>query len=53
MEDELVLQCPHVPKTYRIAFACKVTGNYNIELCNECYQTEDKDFLIMEKKIVS
>ena len=47
----MILQCKHIPKQYRMFFGCKRTGDYTIELCEQCHQGESNDFLIKEEKI--
>ena len=41
------LRCNHTPK-YKIEFSCHRTGNYTIELCEDCRKQEPDEFLIRE-----
>ena len=43
------LQCEHKAK-FRLEFFCQ-TGNYIIELCKKCRESEPNDFLVREEKI--
>jgi len=45
------LQCPHKPKTKKMRFSCHVSGNYELILCDNCHQKENRDFLIAEENV--
>ncbi|MFZ1075946.1 MAG: hypothetical protein WAN47_00785 [Nitrosotalea sp.] len=47
----ITLGCTHTPKSYRMTFACKTTGDYVLELCGNCHDSESRDFLINEEEI--
>lgn len=38
-------------KTHKLIFDGGVLGNYTINLCNSCYLSQDKKFMISEEKI--
>jgi len=46
------LKCPHSSKTKKLLFSCHVTGNYELDLCDDCYKKENKQFLIAEEDII-
>lgn len=46
-----ILSCIHDSKKYRMEFSDSTTGNYVLELCNNCYSGESKEFLIKEEII--
>lgn len=43
-----VLLCRHTPKIYKNLYKCSSTGDYEIELCMDCSETESNGFLIKE-----
>lgn len=45
------LACSHKPKTKKMVFSCKVSGNYELTMCDDCYKNEDRNFLIAEVDI--
>jgi len=47
----LKLVCPHLPKKFLMHFSCQKTGNYSVELCQKCHETESKEHLINEEKL--
>lgn len=50
MSEIILFQCRcHEPKKYRITLDGGSTGLYVINLCNSCYQKEDKQFMIKEE----
>lgn len=48
MEKRLVIKCVHAQRKHRLVFACEVTGNYILELCEKCRAKESDEFLIKE-----
>jgi len=40
------------PKKMRLIFDGGSSGNYTVELCNSCYQKQEKKFLI-KKEVIS
>lgn len=38
-------------KTYRLVFDGGQSGPYKVDLCNNCYKLEDKQFLLSEEII--
>ena len=44
------LRCNHIPK-YKIEFSCHRTGNYTIELCENCRSKESRNYLIKEEML--
>lgn len=47
----LSLKCDHTPKKYVLEYKCQTTGNYTLELCDQCRKTESNDFLIREGRL--
>ncbi len=45
------LQCPHKAKTKKMRFSCQVSGDYELILCDNCRQKEDRNFLIAEENV--
>ena len=45
--DSLILKCSHEP-VYRLEYSCRQTGNYILELCEDCRKQEPDEFLIRE-----
>ncbi len=45
--EYMELRCNHTPK-YKLEFSCNRTGNYTIELCEDCRKQEPDEFLIRE-----
>ncbi|HXG13603.1 MAG TPA: hypothetical protein VNK25_00535 [Candidatus Nitrosotenuis sp.] len=39
------------PKRHRLTFDGGSSGNYDLELCEPCYEQQDKKFLISESVI--
>jgi len=48
--SNLVLQCSHTPQ-FRRQYSCQKSGDYVLELCKECNDSESKEFLIYEEVI--
>ncbi len=46
-------ECSHNPKKSQLVFSCKVSGDYELVLCNRCLQSEDRKFLIEEIQLDS
>ncbi len=46
-------ECSHNPKKSQMIFSCKVSGDYELVLCEECSQKEDRHFLIEELSLNS
>ena len=46
MEKRLVIKCVHAQRKHRLVFACEVTGNYVLEVCEKCRLEESDDFLV-------
>ena len=49
MLNEFIFYCNHLPKTFKLTFDRGVLGNYTLELCHSCYDSQDKKFLIREE----
>jgi len=47
----ILLQCSHSPRKYKMEFSDNVTGNYFVELCDNCHARESKEFLVTEEMI--
>ncbi|GEM_PF-4618670 len=45
------LCCIHNPKIARMKFSCKVSGDYELVLCEKCANNEDRRFLIEEQPL--
>jgi len=45
------LQCNHKPKKSVMKFSCQVTGDYELVLCENCANKEDRQFLIEEQPL--
>ena len=41
----------NVVKNYRLIFDGGSSGNYQVELCSNCYENQDKKFLVKEECI--
>lgn len=39
-------------KAYRLTFDGASTGNYTVEYCQKCYDSDDKQFMISEERLV-
>jgi len=48
---ETTFSCNHFPKKFKLTFDGGVLGNYHLKLCNPCYTSHDKKFLIKEMTI--
>ncbi len=48
--EYMELRCNHTPK-YKLEFSCNRTGNYTIELCDDCRSKESRNYLIKEEII--
>lgn len=48
---KLKLACSHFPKKIRLTYSCEKTGDYKVDLCDDCYRKEDKQFLISEEML--
>jgi hypothetical protein len=46
-------KCPHNPKKSQMMFSCKVSGDYELILCDNCSKNEDRQFLIEEQQLDS
>lgn len=47
-----LFQCTcDIPKNHKLIFDGGSSGIYELELCNICYQKEDKQFVISEEII--
>jgi len=44
--------CSHDTRIKKMIFSCHVTGNYELDLCEDCYKKENKQFLIAEEDII-
>lgn len=47
----VILTCSHSPKKFRLEYACRSTGNYCLELCENCKSKEPTKFLVKEEPI--
>lgn len=45
------LKCSHDARSSRRTYKCRITGNYTLELCDNCRKTEPIEFLISEEII--
>jgi len=43
--------CHHSPKKFKLSFDGGLLGKYHLKLCNSCYATQDKKFLIKEENV--
>lgn len=50
MSDFPTFSCSHKTE-FRIEYCCKETGNYVLELCKKCRESELDDFLVREERI--
>ena len=50
MSDLPTFSCSHNSE-FRIEYYCKDTGNYVLELCKKCRESESNDFLVIEERI--
>lgn len=50
-KNEIALACKHDPKTWRLKYRCIESGNYILELCDLCKNSESKEFLIEELRL--
>jgi len=49
----MMIHFKHFPKKSQMVFSCKVSGDYELALCDRCSQREDRKFLIEEVKLDS
>jgi len=49
--NKLKLECPHLPKIFKLTYSCKITGDYTLKVCEFCYKKEDRKFLISEDEM--
>lgn len=45
-------ECQHNPKSKNLVFSCQVSGNYELVLCEDCSNKEDRKFLLKEFSIL-
>lgn len=52
MEEPLTYECEcQEQKTYRLTFDGGSSGNYVVEYCKLCYDSDDKQFMISSEVI--
>lgn len=53
LPDLLCLECECIAaKNHRVIFSGgRSTGNYSVEMCQECYDVDDKRFIVFEETI--
>lgn len=53
LNNQTTFECECITtKTYRVIFDGGSTGNYVIEMCQQCYDADDKRFVITEEMIL-
>lgn len=54
MNSQVFLECKCAEeKKYRLVFDGGTSGQYMIDVCERCYQEDDKKFLLKEDKVTS
>jgi len=43
--------CSHIPQ-FRLEYSCKQSGDYYLELCNECKEQESTEYLVREEILI-
>lgn len=50
MSDLPTFFCSH-KQEFRMEYSCKETGNYVLEICKKCRDSESNEFLVREEMI--
>ncbi|MGI0008521.1 MAG: hypothetical protein ACRD92_02765 [Nitrosopumilaceae archaeon] len=53
MNEITIFQCKcQKPKMSRLTFDGGSSGQYVVEICQECYKDDDKKFLVSEERLL-